>query len=120
MLEHVHDPRRHASTSGDQLTVAVRPERSRVVVAPAGEIDLETSARVERELDAVVAAGFADIILDLRDVTFVDSTGLKLMLAQARAARDSDYRFRLSHVSAAAQRLLEMSATESVFEVIGR
>jgi anti-anti-sigma factor len=64
--------------------VEVRPARERVVVAPRGELDIATAERVESEIDGLVAAGFADIVLDLRGLTFMDSTGVWLVLRQVR------------------------------------
>jgi anti-sigma B factor antagonist len=65
------------------FVVETLPDRERVIVAPRGALDTATVARVSDEMDALVAAGFADLVLDLRAVTFVDGAGLGLAIAQA-------------------------------------
>jgi anti-sigma B factor antagonist len=64
--------------------VEVRPDRARVIVAPAGELDVATAGRVADEIEALVDVGFADLVLDLRELTFMDAAGLRLVLVQAR------------------------------------
>jgi anti-anti-sigma factor len=64
--------------------VEVHPERRRVVVAPAGDMDLATVGQVGSQLDDLASAGFDVLVLDLRAVTFLDSTGLTLIVRQCR------------------------------------
>jgi anti-anti-sigma factor len=68
----------------EPFLVEIRPARSRVVVAPRGELDLATTDRLADEIDGLVNAGFDEIVLDLRELTFMDSTGLSLVVRQAQ------------------------------------
>jgi anti-sigma B factor antagonist len=67
-----------------RFTVEVRPERDRVVVVPQGELDLATIEPLRSELDGLVERGFAQVVLDLRELEFIDSSGLRLLLQQCR------------------------------------
>ena len=58
-----------------------------VVVAARGEIDLYTAPELEHALAGPVAEGTAQLVVDLSEVTFVDSTALHVFL---RAARQLD------------------------------
>ena len=66
------------------FVVETLPDRERVVVAPRGELDIATVTRVSDEIDALVAVGFGDLVLDLRGVSFMDVAGLRLAITQAR------------------------------------
>jgi anti-anti-sigma factor len=66
------------------FVVETLPDRERVIVAPHGELDIVTVECVSDEMDALVAVGFADLVLDLRGVTFMDVAGLHLAIAQTR------------------------------------
>src|SRR5690348_18513630 len=56
----------------------------RVVVR--GEVDIQTGPRLEQEVLAAESAGPRTVVIDLRDVTFFDSTGLRVVLdAEVRA-----------------------------------
>jgi anti-anti-sigma factor len=68
----------------DEFSVSRRREGDAIVVAPAGEIDLATIDELQAAVDA--AAMEADgVVLDLREVTFIDSAGLRLVVQSARA-----------------------------------
>jgi anti-anti-sigma factor len=68
--------------SPQPFRVDVLPDRNRVVVAPHGELDLATVDELRDEIDALAARGFQRIVVDLRALDFMDSTGLRLMLQQ--------------------------------------
>ncbi len=71
------------------FSVDVRPERDLVRVCPVGEIDCDTVGVVRAQLGELTRAGFACVVLDLRDVTFLDSSVMHLLLeAQAASAAD--------------------------------
>ncbi len=51
-----------------------------VVVRLAGELDLSAEAELERQLREVIWESPREIVLDLRGLTFIDSTGISLLL----------------------------------------
>jgi anti-anti-sigma factor len=65
--------------------VDVRPDRERAFVIPRGELDLVSTGRVAERIDELVDAGFAEIVLDLRHLTFMDSAGVRLVVQQTRS-----------------------------------
>ena len=87
----------------------IEPRRTTVYVRPVGEVDLATVPAVESELRELRAAGFTSLVLDLREVRFLDSTGLHLIL-DWHAAGDADgISFGLIAGPSAVQRLFELS-----------
>ena len=67
----------------------VIPERDHVVVRPRGELDMATIGELEQELRHLRRAGFRMLVLDLSGLTFMDSTGLHLVMRWANeSARD--------------------------------
>ena len=65
----------------------VDPHRASVFVRPVGELDLATAPIVDTQLSELVAAGFTSLVLDLRQLRFLDSTGLRLLLSWDARAR---------------------------------
>jgi anti-anti-sigma factor len=57
------------------------------VLAMAGELDAVTSPEFESEADKLLEAGARFIVLDLSELTFVSSAGLRCMLALAKQLR---------------------------------
>ena len=77
------------------LSCHVEPDRERVVVRAVGEVDLATTAVLEEPLNELRAGGFAAIEIDLRQVTFLDSTGLRLLVRWRRRAQTEAFDLRI-------------------------
>ena len=88
--------------------VDVHPERELVRVAPAGELDLATAPKLELQLHELRDSGFRSIVLDLRRLTFMDSTGIALILREDRLASDRGHAFSLIAGPPAIQRTLNI------------
>jgi anti-sigma B factor antagonist len=65
----------------------VVPGRGHVRVAPVGELDLATGPVLERTLRELEESGFDRLVVDLRGVEFMDSSGLRLIMRWAEIAR---------------------------------
>jgi anti-anti-sigma factor len=89
-----------------------------VVVAARGEIDMSTSPELRAALrDPDVRAAL--VVLDLREVTFMDSSGLGVIVGQNKRAREEGYRFAVAVEGAAGvRRILELSGLLEVLQVV--
>jgi anti-sigma B factor antagonist len=75
-------------TSSEGLRVEIAPDRERVTVRAEGEIDLATIAEVERPVLELLDSGFGHVVVDMRAVTFMDSSGIRLLIGAHRQAVD--------------------------------
>jgi anti-anti-sigma factor len=66
------------------FTVEIRPGHDRAAVIPRGDLDLATVGQVSTAVDELVARGSGAVVLDLRELTFIDSTGLRTVVEQTR------------------------------------
>ena len=64
----------------EPFEIVVCPDRSGVAVALAGELDLATVGEVRRTLEHLRGLGWRDFVVDLQALTFLDSTGVHLLL----------------------------------------
>ena len=69
---------------------------ARVVLRPVGELDLATAPEVDRQLERLHAAGWTELVLDLRAVPFMDSSGLRVVLRWNELAAENGCVFALS------------------------
>jgi anti-sigma B factor antagonist len=95
--------------------VELRPERSRVVLAVTGELDVATVGDVKAELDGLRATGWEDIVVDLRGVSFIDSCGLGLLISANERARAEGWRLWLLDGAPAIDRMLEVTGLTDRF-----
>jgi anti-sigma B factor antagonist len=89
----------------------VFPERDHVRIAPVGELDLATVPELRDVVHELRVSGFDHLVLDLRGLCFLDSTGLRLLLELASAARADSHRLELIPGPPTVQRLFELSGT---------
>ena len=75
---------------------------------PAGELDIGTAPKLERALLEDRRAGDR-IVLDLADLEFIDSTGLRVIVQAAAAAEQGHWELRLRHGRPAVRRVFEIS-----------
>ena len=62
------------------LRVDVSGKRASTVVALTGDVDLSTAGYLRERLNAIAASGVTDVVVDLRDASFLDGTGLGILL----------------------------------------
>lgn len=84
------------------------PQRDAVRVAPAGELDLANAAALQAQLDDLHDAGFKHVVLDLRELTFMDSAAVRLILKEDRLARSTGRHLSLIEGSPTVQRVLNI------------
>lgn len=75
--------------------VTHRPDAAGVTVAVGGELDMQTVADLQRVLEEFLVATIEELTLDLQEVTFMDSTALKLMIELSEQADAESWRLRL-------------------------
>ena len=84
-----------------------------------GEIDLYTVPRLQRELTSVLATGDpVRLVVDLSGVDFCDSTGVNVLLAAHRQAREKGGNLELAAPRPAVRKILQVTGRETVFRVI--
>jgi anti-sigma B factor antagonist len=111
-------PRAPSDVRPPTFAVAVRPERERVVVVPTGELDLATSARVEAEIQSLLDRGFAHVVLDLRELSFIDSSGVHLLLRCHEDARQRGVRVSMIVAPGVVSRALELCGVRDWLDVV--
>jgi anti-sigma B factor antagonist len=89
----------------------VRPERQAVRVCPIGELDMATVPVVDTHLGEQQPAGVKHLTLDLRDVSFLDSTGLRMILDWDAMSRADGFAFSLVAGPPTVQRIFEITGT---------
>ena len=99
------------------LTIEVRESPECTFVCPAGELDMAVSGRIEREVDALLDAGCAAVVLDLRELGFIDSSGIRELLRCREAAHARGAKLALALEPGAVNRALEVSGVRDAIDL---
>ena len=80
-----------------------------------GEIDFTSAGPLQATLTAMVLPGGGTVVADLSQVTFIDSTGLGVLVQVHRVARERDTRL-LVVASSPVRKMLRLTALDTVLE----
>jgi anti-sigma B factor antagonist len=100
-----------------QIAIDRRQEAGVAVIDVDGDLDMATVDRVGAALGDALDAG-TPLVVDLADVTFIDSTGMRAMIEARRRSRELGVPMVcVCPDRAAVWRLLEMTGTAGFFDV---
>lgn len=94
------------------LDVDISTTDGRVLASLAGEVDLSTVADVESRFEEILEHGPDLLVLDLREVTFLDSSGLRLMLRLDERQRQAGRQFTVVRGGRRVSRVLELTGAD--------
>jgi anti-sigma B factor antagonist len=95
--------------SPEILAIGAYRDRDEYIIELAGELDLSAVTRVSEAFASALDSGAEAIVLDLRELEFVDSTGVHAILTAARLAGEQGRRFVLVRGPRQVQRIFEIS-----------
>jgi|SRR5271166_672562 len=87
------------------------------VVAVAGEIDVATAPGLRERLQALVAAGNATIVVNLLEVSFLDSTALGVLVGVLKRCREAGGDLRLVVSEPRILKVFEITGLTDVFAI---
>jgi anti-anti-sigma factor len=106
-------------TADKHLRIEARTEHDRVVLGLHGELDLVGAPMLQSEIDSETVAAAPLIVLDLEDLQFIDSSGLRVILSAHERARARGQAFALTRGSHQVQRLLSIAGVSGHLQIIG-
>lgn len=87
-----------------------------IVITVSGEVDLATAADLERALsEALTGTDATTIEVDLSGVEFMDSAGLRVLVAARKQAEDAGRTLRLRSPHERVRRIIEITGLAAVF-----
>ncbi|HEY1828709.1 MAG TPA: STAS domain-containing protein [Acidimicrobiales bacterium] len=100
-----------------EFRIEEREGGSAPVVAVAGEIDVATAPQLRDCLHRVITDGHATIVLDLLDVTFLDSTALGVLVGALKRCRELGGELRVVVTDPRIMKIFEITGLTKVFPI---
>ncbi|MGC0249002.1 STAS domain-containing protein [Pseudactinotalea sp. Z1748] len=97
--------------------LTVRADHGTTVLTVSGDLDLRCRDEAEAVLARIQADGADDVIVDLADLEFMDSTGVSTLMKLAHAVRRRAGRIRLRNASARDMFLLDVRGGLGLFDL---
>ncbi|MBD1832048.1 STAS domain-containing protein [Cyanobacteria bacterium FACHB-472] len=87
------------------------------VVQPSGILDGIKGNQLRRDISDVVASGGGIVLIDLQNVTFMDSSGLSSLISAQRMMRAAGGKLFLCSINDQTKMLFELTKMDRVFQV---
>jgi anti-sigma B factor antagonist len=101
-----------------ELTLNVHPEEpGYIVIAVGGEIDVYSAPRLRERLVSLVEEGSYQLIVDMEDVEFLDSTGLGVLVGGLKRVRAHDGWIDLVCTQSRMLRIFRITGLNRVFSI---
>jgi anti-sigma B factor antagonist len=100
---------RAEGASPEILAISMRRHRDQYVIELAGELDLSGVTRMSDAFAGALKSDASAIVLDLRALEFLDSTGIHTILKAERAASEQNRGFVIVRGPRQVQRIFEIS-----------
>jgi anti-sigma B factor antagonist len=101
----------------EQLTIEVVPDDGIVTVRLSGEVDLATSPALREAVMEALGTPASTVCLDLTSVSFLDSTGLGVLVAMQRRAKGEGGSVRLVGPTGMVLRALQITGVDQLLDI---
>ena len=91
------------------MRITTEGEEDSLVVSLCGELDLASAGQLDTAIAELCADGAKRIVLDMRELAFMDSTGLRSVLVGAELCEVSGCELLIGRASPQVERLFEVS-----------
>ncbi len=98
------------------FAISVIRSDEEVALVLVGELDLESADKLERNVSQLRVPDVTRIVLDLRQVQFIDSTGLRVLLTLRNDAKRNGHALTLIPPAPAVRRVFEFTGTRGLFD----
>jgi anti-anti-sigma factor len=101
------------------FSISISDRDGRAVVVIRGELDLATAPDLEAAIKSRLDDG-QDVVVDLRELEFMDSTGLRVLVAAQGRVEGTEQRFLIVRPlpGASIERILAVAGVERVLDLI--
>jgi anti-sigma B factor antagonist len=111
------DPQAPATPPPDfEVTAEVGSDGATVTVR--GEVDVYTAPQLRQRLYSVVADGASTVILDVADMTFIDSTGLGVIVGTLKRLREGGGELTLRAPSRSTRKVLDITGLTRILSIV--
>jgi anti-sigma B factor antagonist len=87
------------------------------VISLAGEVDLYTAPEFKQQLLEVIAQGAREVVVDLTETTFIDSTTLGVLVGGVKRLREHEGRLAIVCSDPNITKIFEITGLDRVFSI---
>lgn len=97
-----------------------RGEQKELLVSLKGDLDINASPRLKSEVILAYEEGPADIMVDLAELDYLDSTGLGALISILKKAQMDDHKVVILRAKPSIEKLFYITELDREFEMRGK
>jgi len=87
------------------------------LVKPIGEVDIYTSPELKDKISQAVGDKKADIVIDGKELEYLDSTGLGTLIGILKMIKDNNHKIYIRNLRANIRKLFDITELDKVFVI---
>ena len=99
------------------MEIYERSDGATLVLQPIGRLDHSSSLELEEELSKRIEDGATQVVIDMRELDYVGSAGLRVILKSAKQIGAKQGRFALCGLQSSVREVFDVSGFTSIIEL---
>ena len=99
------------------MEIIIEQQHRVTIVRPTGFVDHETAGALAEALNGQMKAGNLSLVVDLDQLDYMSSAGLRVLLAVLKDARPQGGDLRLANLNEDLQTLFELTKLDTLFQI---
>lgn len=89
-----------------------------IIIYLQGRLDVHLSSETEKGINSLIMANpGSDFVLNLRDVEYMSSSGLRIFVSTMRVLKESKKKLKLTNMNAAVKKIFEVVELMDMFDI---
>jgi anti-anti-sigma factor len=102
---------------GAIMEIETRKQENATVVSVTGKMDAVSSPELEKELSQLMAEGEKDFVIDLGELDYISSAGLRVILATAKRLKEKEGKILLASLQDMVKEVFEISGFSAIIPI---
>jgi anti-sigma B factor antagonist len=99
------------------VEITVDKEGRASIINMRGNFDMASSEPFDKQITTLIASGETRILLDFSNVSFIASTGLRMLLKTAQRVKDEGGLLYVSSINEAVQQVFAMTGLDTILSI---
>ena len=100
-----------------ELTISTTPDPECYVISVAGEVDISNAAKLRESIDMALEQPTEEVRLDFGDVSYIDSTGIGVLVGAAHHAQEHGKRFAVANAQTNVMRVAQLLGVDQEIDI---
>lgn len=99
------------------MTLTITTQENLVIITFAGELNTAESRQAEMDLAPVFYHDDCDFYIDCKDLTYISSSGLRLLLSIYKYTRRTGHQITIAHINEDIKEVFSVSGFTKLFKI---